>query len=767
MGFVCANAPDGLRVVMTSRTDPPIGLSRLRARGDLAEIRAPDLRFSDDDARALLAEAGLSLRDDQVARLRQRTEGWAAGLYLAGLSLRGREDAGRFIADFAGDDRLVVDYLADEVLEGLPAGRREFLLRTSVLGRLSGPLCDAVAGTSGSARVLAELERSNLFLVPLDNRREWYRYHHLFGELLQHELALTAPGRGGRAAPARGRLAPGRGLGGRRRPPRGRRGRPRSGGRPDRRALVGPPAPRLDRHHPELARAAAARDRPGRRAPLPGRGLAGDQPGAARRRRALAGRGRGVRGGLGRPPARGEHGSPPGRWRASWPGDAPRGAAVRARGPGRHRGRRDLVARGRLPGRRHRPARLRAYGRSRTPSSRSAPRSAGAPAPGRRRSSPSATSPTRTSSAATSTRPSAAPARRWPTRTRRATRSTRTRRAGTPGLAQVLAARGLLDEAQAHADRGAELARRGRAPTEIAYSVIVRGEIALARGDRDLARALRRATRAASSTAPPPPAPTSSTRSGGSTTGCGAARRRRRPTGPSQPTDLTERELAVLRMLTGLASAREIADQLYVSHNTVKTQIKSIYRKLGVATRADAVARGRELGLLAGSLAGGAPEARPRSPRGAAPRCWRSRPGSRPARPAARCPPRRSPGSGARGGPGAASHSARKAAQAHGESTSRSSSAAAPGAPAVGGHLDGGDGRPARPRAPLQDVPARGEGAGARRELGHPGRDEQRPRQHAGERRALLGLGLPQAVRDGLLGPGERTVDHRDRPTAT
>ena len=193
MGFVCANAPDGLRVVMTSRTDPPIGLSRLRARGDLAEIRAPDLRFSDDEARALLAEAGLSLRDDEVARLRQRTEGWAAGLYLAGLSLRGREDAARFIADFAGDDRLVVDYLADEVLEGLPAERREFLLRTSVLGRLSGPLCDAVAGTSGSARVLAELERSNLFLVPLDNRREWYRYHHLFGELLQHELALTAP----------------------------------------------------------------------------------------------------------------------------------------------------------------------------------------------------------------------------------------------------------------------------------------------------------------------------------------------------------------------------------------------------------------------------------------------------------------------------------------------------------------------------------------------------------------------------------------------
>ena len=139
-----------------------------------------------------------------MAALRARTEGWAAGLYLAGLSLRGREDPDAFIAHFAGDDRLVVDYLAAEVLEGATPGRREFLLRTSVLGRLTGPLCDAVAGTSGSARVLEELERSNLFLVPLDNRREWYRYHHLFGELLRHELALAGPdevaGLHGRAA---------------------------------------------------------------------------------------------------------------------------------------------------------------------------------------------------------------------------------------------------------------------------------------------------------------------------------------------------------------------------------------------------------------------------------------------------------------------------------------------------------------------------------------------------------------------------------------
>jgi LuxR family transcriptional regulator, maltose regulon positive regulatory protein len=170
----------------------------------------------------------------------------------------------------------------------------------------------------------------------------------------------------------------------------------------------------------------------------------------------------------------------------------------------------------------------------------------------------------------------------------------------------VLVARGQLDEAQAHADRGSELARRGRAPTEIAYCVIVQGQVALARGDGAVAAACARDAGDLLDGAPAP-GPHLRTqlerleeglREG---TPAGPARR------PAEPTDLTERELAVLRMLTGLASAREIADQLYVSHNTVKTQIKSIYRKLGVATRADAVARGRELGLLTASLAGGGP----------------------------------------------------------------------------------------------------------------------------------------------------------------
>ncbi len=150
IAFLAAQLPEGLRLVMTSRHDPPIGLARLRARGDLAEIRSDDLRFGDEDAATLLSRAvGLDLAGDQVAALRARTEGWAAGLYLAGLSLRGRDDPDAFIAHFAGDDRLVVDYLAAEVLEGAPPERREFLLRTSILGRLTGPLCDAVAGRPG------------------------------------------------------------------------------------------------------------------------------------------------------------------------------------------------------------------------------------------------------------------------------------------------------------------------------------------------------------------------------------------------------------------------------------------------------------------------------------------------------------------------------------------------------------------------------------------------------------------------------------------
>ena len=125
--------------------------------------------------------------------LRERTEGWAAGLQLVGLSLRGREDRERYIASFAGDDRQIVDYLVAEVLDRQSPEVREFLLRTSIVRRLTGPLCDALVDGTNSARRLVELERANLFLVSLDERRQWYRYHQLFGDLLRYELSLTLP----------------------------------------------------------------------------------------------------------------------------------------------------------------------------------------------------------------------------------------------------------------------------------------------------------------------------------------------------------------------------------------------------------------------------------------------------------------------------------------------------------------------------------------------------------------------------------------------
>jgi LuxR family transcriptional regulator, maltose regulon positive regulatory protein len=186
--------PPRLEVAITSRTEPPLPLARLRGRGELAEVDAAALSFSDAEATELLNELhGLALGAEDVARLRERTEGWAAGLYLAVLSLSGRDDASRFIAAFAGDDRHVVDYLGSEVLAGQPGEVRSFLLRTSVLGRLCAPLCDAVTGRTDSARLLSRIARSNLFLLALDSRAEWHRYHHLFGGLLRHELSLAEP----------------------------------------------------------------------------------------------------------------------------------------------------------------------------------------------------------------------------------------------------------------------------------------------------------------------------------------------------------------------------------------------------------------------------------------------------------------------------------------------------------------------------------------------------------------------------------------------
>jgi LuxR family maltose regulon positive regulatory protein len=194
VAYLIERSPPALRIILSTREDPPLPLGRLRARGELAEVRADDLRFTDEEADTFLTGIlGLELSSADVARLQARTEGWPAALYLAALSLRGRSDASGVIERFAGDDRYLVDYLTAEVLARQPPELRSFLLQTSILGRFCGALCDAVAGREPSAARLAELEHANLLLVPLDTRREWYRYHHLFEDLLRHELAATAP----------------------------------------------------------------------------------------------------------------------------------------------------------------------------------------------------------------------------------------------------------------------------------------------------------------------------------------------------------------------------------------------------------------------------------------------------------------------------------------------------------------------------------------------------------------------------------------------
>jgi ATP/maltotriose-dependent transcriptional regulator MalT len=192
--YLIEHAPAMVSVVLAARSDPPLPLGRLRVRGELVELREADLRFGLAEVRTLLNDRlRLGLGDEELRLLLERTEGWPAGVYLAALSLRAREDRRAFVSEFAGDDRHVVDYLSAELLAAQPPGTREFLLRTSVLERLSGPLCDAVMGRAGSARLLETIERANLFLIPLDEKRAWYRYHHLFGELLVHELERTDP----------------------------------------------------------------------------------------------------------------------------------------------------------------------------------------------------------------------------------------------------------------------------------------------------------------------------------------------------------------------------------------------------------------------------------------------------------------------------------------------------------------------------------------------------------------------------------------------
>ena len=189
-------SPPQLHLILITRSDPPLPLSRLRVREELTEVRADDLRFSPGEALEFFSgRLGPLLPETDVLRLLTRTEGWAAGLQLAALRLRDRADPSAFIERFTGADWHIVSYLGEEVLASQTPEVREFLLETSILNRMCAPLCDALTGRADGAGLISEIYRANLFLIPLDDERRWFRYHHLFGGLLRHELTRTVPER--------------------------------------------------------------------------------------------------------------------------------------------------------------------------------------------------------------------------------------------------------------------------------------------------------------------------------------------------------------------------------------------------------------------------------------------------------------------------------------------------------------------------------------------------------------------------------------------
>ncbi|WP_217912687.1 LuxR C-terminal-related transcriptional regulator [Miltoncostaea marina] len=613
VAFLVERLPASLRVVIASRADPPIGLPRLRARGDLAEIRPDELRFSEAEAGALLNDGvGLRLAPGQVERLRARTEGWAAGLYLAGLSLRGRDDADAFIGEFAGDDRLVVDYLAEEVLGALPADRRAFLLRTSVLERLTAPLCDAVTGTAGAAGTLAELEASNLFLVPLDSRRGWYRYHHLFRELLRHELALTAPAE---VAELHRRAA----------------GWHLAEGEVDQAIEHLAAAGEIERAADLIAEHWADYHSSGWTVTTQ-RWLGLLPPGRAERDPRLCLAQALIQINLGRA----DDAAP---WvdaaeRAAAAPGAPGDPALVAAGVAACRSlvhllngeEPEAVAQGRVA---HRlDASRGTWWRAITclalgialqavnelDEARDVLEEAVAAAHDGNAWPPCVVALGHLAGQALERGDLALAERRAREAIELAAAERHAEYPHAAGahatLARILAGRGEIDEALALAERSVALARRGRSVTETAYSVLKRGSVLLVAGDRDAARAAAAEGRRLLAPARGAVYLTAILERLEARLGeAGAGRPGPAAGGPAAAGPLTERELAVLRHLTGSASLREIAAELYVSHNTVKTQIRSIYRKLGAATRDEAVARARERGILPRPLA---PDARGR-----------------------------------------------------------------------------------------------------------------------------------------------------------
>jgi LuxR family maltose regulon positive regulatory protein len=599
MDFLIDHLPRTVQVAVAGRSDPPLALARLRASAELLEVRIEDLRLSTGEATALLnGSLRLGLTQEQVRILRERTEGWAAGLQLVGLSLRGRENRERYIASFAGDDRQIVDYLMAEVLDRQTPGVREFLLRTSIAARLTGSLCDALLDRTDSARRLVELERANLFLISLDERRQWYRYHNLFGDLLVHELSLAMPdevvplhrrayewhlreglvaeaithaiaaGDHGQAAALiaaswldfvnRGELATVEAW---------------------TRALP----PKLAESDPRLCVARAwmllvlgrpgeveAEVRAAERGTLPGpladgsssvassaalvttsaRLLLGDV-GAAARSAALAAELEPDPTALWRPHVTNALGMT-----AYWSGDYEGAESAFA----------ETVSAGETVG--YYAAEIYALGYLAVISAERAE-----PAEAARR-----------VAAARALAGRLALGEHWVTVM------------VDYAAAELVRARGELREARAEAEHGFNIARRGGLRLDTAYGLLALARIAQQADDADEARELRARAQRQLAACPDPGFLRA-------WTGTDDAASRRSPAADSAD-ELSERELTVLRLLSSRLSLREIGNELYVSLNTIKTHTRNIYAKLRVGSREQAVDRARELGLLG---SGGSP----------------------------------------------------------------------------------------------------------------------------------------------------------------
>ena len=590
--YLLERMPETLQLAITMRGEPELALARLRVRRELVEVRASDLRFTDDEAVSLLnGVLGLELDPDDIVRLQRRTEGWAAGLQLAALSLSGREDPRAFIVSFAGDDRPIVDYLGFEVLDSQPAEVRSFLIRTSVLERLTGPLCDALLDASGSAATLAELERANLFLVPLDTKREWYRYHHLFGGLLRHELARTEPDL---VPELEGRASAwfnDNGL----------------SSEAIRHAIAAGDvrqASELIAHHwysylqrGRIETVAGWLDALGDETVAGDAGLCltkawiavntGHLPEvahwieAAERARGAGNGGDSVEVDSGVAALQEIH-----RYM-----DGDMEAAVQA-------GRRS-VERGQTP---WRPMGCPVLGIALFWSGHPGEASGElqrsvdvAEEAGNHLSVIHATSALATIRLEEG---DIAPAGELASRALERADESNLEEHWATAMSRVVTGQGLeqegrLSEARESVDRSVELARRGVAAVETAYSLLSQAEMRQLQGDGDAATEVLREARAVVESCPRP----------GILEQMLAQIERRLRRGPhglknGHADELTEREHSVLRLLPGALSQREIAGALYVSINTVKSHVKGIYRKLRVDTRDEAVRRARDLGLL-------------------------------------------------------------------------------------------------------------------------------------------------------------------------